>query len=59
MLALLSEGDLSGLLALLVGGYLCILLDVLCCGSVLALLLDLFALLPMQLSSEHHVGEVM
>ena len=55
MFALLSEGDLAGLLALLIGGRLRRFLDVLWCGSVLALLLDLFALLSLQLLPDHHV----
>ena len=59
MFALLSEGDLTGLLALLVGGCLRCLLGILGRVYVLALLLDFFALFPLYLSSEYHVGEVM
>ena len=59
MFALLSEGDLTGLLALLIGGCLGCFLGVLWRVPVLALLLDLFTLFPLDLSSEYHVGEVM
>ena len=59
MFALLSEGDLTGLLALLIGGCLRCFLDVLWCAFVLALLLDFFAMFPLYITSEDHVGVVM